>query len=537
MKKLLLLLSSAFIMQSDIYAQTPVWSTDIAPILYNNCASCHRPSGIGPFELLTYNDAKNKATSISASVTTGYMPPWPPDAHYNRLAHERLLSQADIDKIKDWAANGAPQGDPNLAPPPPTFSPDGELPGTPDKEIQIPTFTSTASSGDVYQCFTIPSNLASDKFMTAFEAIPGNRDIVHHVIVYADTTGTCAQLDAQHPGPGYVSFGGPGTDEAIMIGAWVPGTIPMTLPDGFGIRIPKNADIVLQIHYPAGSAGQVDSTRLKMYFSSSSSLRNVSIDPLMNHLDPTGTICAMIPNDGLNIPANQTKVYKQEARYASTFLGDISLLGVAPHMHLIGRSINCYTTKGGDTTKLIDIPKWDFSWQGLYFFRNITKIPSGSVVHSEAFFDNTSSNPYNPSNPPQNVTAGEATTDEMMITYLIWTRYQAGDENKKIDSSALVPLGIESKTTVYSDQELFTPYPNPSSNQIYVKYYLKNADEVSIDIVDLQGRVITQLSNKKHVSQGYHAEPYSVAEIPSGNYILQLHTSRGNFTEKISIQH
>lgn len=534
MKKLLLFSTLLSLTQLTAQAQTPVWSTDIAPILYNNCASCHRPSGIGPFELLTYADAKSKAGSIASSVDTRYMPPWPPSPAFSRLAHERLLSQSDIDKIKNWAANGAPEGDPNLAPPVPSFSTDGDLTGTPDLVTQIPTFTSTATTGDVYQCFVIPSNQSAEKFITAFEAIPGNRDIVHHVLVYADTTGVCAQLDANHPGPGYVSFGGPGTDAAFMLGGWVPGTQPMQFPTNFGVRLPKNADVVIQIHYPAGSAGQVDSTKIKFYFSSSSNLRNVRIDPVMNHLG--GAFCTMQPDANLFIPANQTKLYTQTSPVLSLLQTDVTLLGVAPHMHLIGRSINCFAVKGNDTTKLIDIPDWDFSWQGFYFFRKLIRLQQGNTVYSEAFFDNTTSNPYNPSNPPQMVTAGEATTDEMMITYLIWTPYQAGDENIDIDTSTLVSVGVkEIEGTVYGEQEFFAPYPNPTTNQLYVKYYLQKNTNVRISITDISGKEIKQLVNQNKEA-GYHAQPYSVNDIPAGVYLLQMQTADNHFTHKVTIQ-
>src|SRR5690606_9210214 len=109
--------------------------------------------------------------------------------------------------------------------------------------------------------------LGTEKFISAFEAIPGNREIVHHVLVYADTSGDCAALDALTQTPGYVSFGGVGSNNATLIGGWVPGTQPLQMPDSFGIRIAPNADIVIQIHYPAGSVGKVDSTKIKFYFS------------------------------------------------------------------------------------------------------------------------------------------------------------------------------------------------------------------------------------------------------------------------------
>lgn len=515
-------------------AQTPVWSTDIAPIMYNNCVSCHRPSGIAPFELLTYQTTITRASSIYASVTSGYMPPWPPNAHYNRLAHERLLSQADIKKIQDWVAGGKPEGDPNLAPPPPTFSPDGDLIGTPDLVTPIPTFTSTATTGDVYQCFVVPSGLSAEKYISAFEAIPGNRDIVHHVLVYADTSGECAALDAAHQGPGYVSFGGVGSNNAIMIGGWVPGTQPMQMPDSFGIRIPKNADIVIQIHYPAGSAGMIDSTKIKFYFSSlpTPNIRQVRIDAVLNH---QGALCTLTPGGSLIIPANQTKSYLEKSSISS-LVGDISLLGIAPHMHLIGRSINAYGVKNGDTLKLIDIPKWDFSWQGFYMFRKIIKLNAGTDLYSEAFYDNTSNNPFNPSNPPKLVTAGEETTDEMMLTFFIWSYYQPGDENKFIDPSTPVALGGISSPTGYASQELFAPYPNPSAGLLYVKYFLQQPSDVTITLTDIQGRQIKELVKNQTVSSGYHVQPYSLSEVPSGVYLLQMHSAGKVYTEKVTIQ-
>ncbi len=511
-------------------AQTPVWSTDVAPILYDNCVTCHRPGGIGTFDLITYNDAVSKAAVISSAVSTRYMPPWPPSTDYSRLAHERVLAQSDIDKIKDWAANGTPQGDISKAPPIPTFNPDGDLAGTPDMVSKIPNYTSTAVNGDVYQCFVVPSNLSTEKFITAFEAIPGNRDIVHHVLVYADTTGTCAGLDAASPGPGYLSFGGVGTNSAILLGGWVPGTQPIVMPNGFGLRVPKNADIVIQIHYPQGSNGQVDSTKIKFYFSSSSSVRSVRMDPILNH---DGVYCTQTPPN-LFIAANQTATFVQKSTIWG-LLGDVSILGVTPHMHLIGRSINAYgVLPNGDTDKYINIPKWDFSWQGFYNFRKIKKVPQGSAIYSEAFYDNTSSNPYNPSSPPKDVSLGEATTDEMMLTFFLWTPYQAGDENIVMDTTS--PVSIKEKYTYYNEQEFFTPYPNPAQNNLTVKYYFKKADKINIELTDIQGRIVKVMEQDKLAKVGYTATSYRIDDIPNGIYILRMRTSAKQFSHKVIVE-
>jgi hypothetical protein len=502
-------------------AQTPVWSTDVAPILFNKCASCHRPTGIAPFSLLTYNDAKSEAGSIASAVQTRNMPPWPPDPAYNALAHERLLTQNEIDKIKNWVTGGTPQGDPNLAPPQPQFNANGDIPGTPDLSIQIPTYTSTASTGDVYQCFVIPSNQAAEKYITAFEAIPGNREIVHHVLVYADTSGVCAGLDAASPGPGYTSFGGVGSNDAKLIGGWVPGTAPIQMPNGFGIRLPKNADIVVQIHYPAGSNGQKDDTKINFFFSSSA-VRSVSIDPVLNHFTNI--------SPALNIPANQVKNFTEKQPIPF----NASVLGVAPHMHLIGRNISVFGVPlaSTDTQKYIRINNWNFQWQGFYMFKKIKKVSAGTTLYSIAFYDNTSGNPFNPSNPPQNVTAGEATTDEMMLTYFIWTQYQAGDENIIIDST----VGLQVPEVLYGKQELFAPYPNPVTNELVIKYYLANNEMCSLDIIDMNGRVVKQMAGNGIKAAGYHIDKHSVADLTNGIYTLRLHSADKILTQKLVVR-
>jgi hypothetical protein len=524
MNKFLLLLVSIIATNSS-HAQTPVWSTDIAPILYNKCATCHRSGGIAPFQLLDYNDAQTHSGTIAAQVQNRTMPPWPPDPSYNRLAHERLLSQQEIDKISNWVNGGAPSGTISAAPPVPTFSNTGDLPGTPDHITKMPVFTSTASTGDVYQCFVIPSGISTDKYITALEAIPGNRGIVHHVLVYADTTGICHNRDVASPGPGYVNFGGVGTDSAILLGVWVPGGAPLQYPSGFGALLPKNADIVLQVHYPAGTAGQVDSTEIHFFFSTTPVTHAIRIDPILNH-----TSSSIISPYPLSIPANQTKTFSEH--FLTPLQG--SLLGVMPHMHLIGKSINCFSVSGSDTQKYIRINDWNFHWQGFYMMRKLVKIPGFSTLYSQAYYDNTTNNPENPSSPPITVNAGESTTDEMMITYFIWTPYQAGDENIVIDNSPLVDLGVAGN--YYKQDELFQPYPNPAKKELTIKCYFNNEITADVELVDIQGRLIKTFIKQEKL-KGYIARPYSVEDIPNGTYILRMRAGEKILTEKIAIEH
>jgi hypothetical protein len=405
--------------------------------------------------------------------------------------------------------------------------------GTPDLVVKIPTYTSTATSasGDIYQCFTIPSHLVADKYIRAFEAVPGNPSIVHHVLVYSDTTGTCASLDAATPGPGYPNFGGVGTDQAVMLGGWVPGSQPMSYPTGFGVRIAKNADIVLQIHYPAGSATMKDSTEVHFYFAPTTTpVRNVSIQPLLYH--------GLNISSPLSIPANTTRSFLETLPGAYTSLmGDMTLLGMAPHMHLIGKNIKSYAVHpAGDTDQLIRINKWDFHWQGFYMLPKLKKIPAGTALYADAFYDNTTANPENPSSPPQNVTAGEATTDEMMLVFFVYTNYAAGDENIIADSS-FYANSVKQVSNYYHGQELLDVCPNPAVSDIVIKCHFEEAGQGSITLMDMQGRIVKQFLSNETISQGYTAFRYSVAGIPPGTYSLVLSTSQKILSQKLVVIH
>ncbi|MCS7073167.1 MAG: cytochrome c, partial [Bacteroidia bacterium] len=209
------LLFGYFLFCTAVSAQTPTWSEDVASIVYSKCSSCHHTGGIAPFSLMNYQEAQDNALGILNAVSSRYMPPWPPDPTYRRYAHEKFLSDAEINTIVSWINGGTPQGNPNLAPTPPTFNNNGLL-QNPDLTLTIPTYTSTATNFDIYRCFAIPSGLTTDKFLQGLEIIPGNPSIVHHVLVFVDTTGTCQQLDNNDPLPGYTSFGGVGTNNAQL---------------------------------------------------------------------------------------------------------------------------------------------------------------------------------------------------------------------------------------------------------------------------------------------------------------------------------
>ncbi len=436
-----ILLPTFLLISLNLSAQT--WADDIACIVYSHCSKCHSPGNIAPISLMNYAEAYDARYGIQGAVTSRVMPPWKSDPTFAHHVGERLLTDEEIALIDAWVNNGAPEGIVGNAPPPPVFASTEEI-QNPDLTVQIPTYTiPSVLQNDLYRVFAIPASLPGSRFITGIEVIPGNRSVVHHVLVYQDSTGQALAQDAADPLPGYTAFGGIGVFGAKLIGAWVPGSGAEFFPTNMGIRLPQNTAIVLQIHYPVDGAGQVDSTRINFQLSDGS-LREVAIAPVLNH-------STSMTNGPLTVPANQVKTFQEQY----TVPVQVTLLAVAPHAHLICTSMKAFgITFQGDTIPMIDIPEWDFHWQGSYNFQKPIKIPPLTKLVGFATYDNTVNNPDNPNSPPQTVNLGEATTDEMMLFYFSYTGYQPGDENMVIDTSSHTPHHLDCETnTVISAVE------------------------------------------------------------------------------------
>ena len=507
MKRQITLLYLCLTIGSIAHAQTLTWADNIAPLLYKNCTSCHRQGGAAPFSLMTYNEAKNYKTSIHHAVMSGHMPPWPPDTTYSQLARPKALSAKDKQAILDWAIGDAPDGNPAKAPAPPQYL-SGSFIKNPDFVVRAPKYTVTSTRDD-YRCFPIKSGLSVDKFITQMECIPGNGRIVHHVLIFQDQSNKCFDLDALDTKPGYESFGGIGSNSAQLIGGWVPGSQPHVMPRGMGIRLKANANIVLQVHYAPGSTNQADSTQLLLKLETGA-LREAFIAPIVNH-------AISLINGPLFIPANTTKTYNTKFSIAN----NATIISASPHMHYIGQKIKSWAvTPNNDTIKFIKIDNWDFHWQGTYLFKKAIKIPIGSAIHGEAFYDNTVNNIHQPSSPPKDVSLGESTTDEMLLIYFTFLAYQAGDEN--IDLEAATTLtGVND--IPLEKAELFC-YPNPATSDLNIKFNLKESSKTDIQIFDYQGIMLKTWYNESGV-KGENERRLNIADLPNGMYLVKINAA------------
>lgn len=505
-----LLLAASF----GAYAQSINWANDIAPILYENCAKCHRDGGLGHFSLIGYANAFSNRFQMQEETTAKRMPPWKPDPSYRSYAHENRLSDAEIQRISDWVDGGAVSGDLSQAPPDPVFNDDSEV-GMPDHVLMTPFYTVTATD-DEYRCFVIPNGLNQVSYLRGLEALPGNHEVVHHILIYEDTTGQAKLLDAETPNePGYVNFGGPGVNGARLVGAWVPGARTILTPPFMGVKLKPGADLIVQMHYPKGVTGMSDQTRLNFFFTpSNQGIREIKLTPILNH-SPLS-----LENGPLNIPPNEIKTY--HAKF--TLPQNVSVISVAPHMHNIGRNIVCFgVTLQNDTIPLIRINDWDFHWQGGYFFQQVQKLPIGTKLHAYATYDNTEDNPNQPSFPPNTVTQGESTTDEMMLVYFAYMAYQPGDENILLDSSLLssaLPFVPENQKL-----RLLSLSPNPAQDFVDIQFDLKETSNCRISVIAPNGQIVQSTSEEKALPPGTCQKHLDVSQLPSGVYFVEVQTS------------
>lgn len=372
----------------------------IAPILWENCTSCHRPGEVGPFSLLTYQDAVKRAKFLKEITHDRRMPPWKPEPSLVGFHDERRLSDEQLAIISQWVATGAAEGDPNDLPERPTF-PTGWHLGEPDLILQMSEPYSVPADGpDVNRCFVIPTSLTEDRMVSAVEFRPGNRSVVHHSIMFLDASGAARELDRQDDQPGYRSFGGAGVKPTGGLGAWLPGTVTRHLPDGMAKYIKKGSDLVLQVHYHPTGKAETDQSSVGIYFAKTPTEKIV-----------TGIA---VTQPALRLPAGRARCDVKTR--CEPLPVDVNVLGISPHMHDLGREFKVSARlPGGEYVPLIWIKDWDFKWQGTYQFSKPVRLPKGTVICLHAVYDNSAENPKNPHKPPREVTWGEQATDEMCL--------------------------------------------------------------------------------------------------------------------------
>jgi hypothetical protein len=412
---------------------TPTFSKDVAPILYKNCTNCHRPGEIGPMSLLSYQDARPWAKSIATRVAAGTMPPWHADPTYGEFSNDRRLSEKDRAVILAWASQGAPEGNPQDLPSAPQYT-DGWQLGKPDAVFAMGEDYPVPPSGTIeYKYFEVPTNFTEDKFVQAFEVRPGDRSVVHHVIVFARQppkpapAGEAKQGEAKPKPKPPIEFA-PGMDipkdeevaaakrapandrpepkgnPGAFVAAFAPGQAVRVYQEGTAIRIPAGATLIFQMHYTASGKATTDRTKIGMTFAKAKPRQEV--------------IVAALLNGNFTLPAGSpdTRVDAQ-----MTLNRDMTVWSILPHTHVRGKRWQVAATyPDGHTEMLLAVPRYDFNWQTDYVYKQPLKLPAGTKVTTSAWYDNSAANKSNP-DPTADVHWGDQTWQEMQFTAFAFT--------------------------------------------------------------------------------------------------------------------
>jgi hypothetical protein len=370
------------------------YSQEVAPLLLEKCAACHRRGGIGPWAMDSYETVKGWSAMVREVVSTRRMPPWHADPDIGHFANDRSLSTEQIRILADWAEAGAPRGegpDPLLE----RVSEDDEgWPlGKPDIVIEAPTQDIPAQGVLDYRYADVPLPIDRDIWVRAVHLKPSDASVVHHEFAFLKFPAghEAAEPDVQMGINGFFA-------------AFAPGLVPQQFPDGSGQFVPKGTVIQFQQHYtPTGRATQ-DRSRLAIYLLDAPPARELRV--------------ASAHNTRFRIPALEP-AYPSKAHIR--FNEDVVLHALFPHMHLRGRSAR-YEARlpNAKVQPLLSVPRYRFGWQTLYFLREPLPLPASTEVTLNVTYDNSPLNPSNP-DPERAVYWGEQTTDEMLIGYLLYT--------------------------------------------------------------------------------------------------------------------
>ncbi|MDZ4829072.1 MAG: hypothetical protein SGJ09_02600 [Phycisphaerae bacterium] len=377
----------------------PSYAADVARILDARCVECHRTGGGAPFALTSYNDAKRKARTIAAVVASRQMPPWPPTQGAETFRHARRLDDADIATLVAWVDADCPPGDLSNLSPRSASAPIQPL-GAPDLAMTVGRpFHVPASGRDIYRYFALPLNLDATQFLSAIEIRSSEPSVVHHVLFYLDGSGTAHSREDQGGQPG---FDGARLNHLRPVGGWAVGMSAQRFPLGLGHPLTKGGDLVLQVHFhPDGKSRDV-ALEVALYYCKEPPAREL----LEFQLPP-----AFGRTYGIDIPAGDPAYVVHDTW---TLPADIDLVSVWAHAHMVCVAAEAHATlPDGKKVELLTIPRWNFNWQMRYDFATPVRLPKGTVVEGRLVYDNSGDNPNNPHVPPERVTWGEQTTDEM----------------------------------------------------------------------------------------------------------------------------
>ncbi len=440
----------------------PDYYRHVKPILDANCVTCHVDGGIGPFRLTDYASARDHARSVYLATRARRMPPFPPGGDSPRFTHESHLTDEEIAILANWSWVNAPAGDAREAK---VVAPRASESIRADVRLDIGrNFAPNAQLSDEYRCFILEPKLSGERFLSGYDIAPGNRKVVHHVLMYelpGNLKDEALQLErAENDGRGgYTCFGGPRVGSGLQpIGAWAPGSAGVKFPTGTGARLRDGSSLLVQVHYNLANGAAPDRTAINLELAP----QGTKLKPLLNFgpVAPVEVACAGTtpsdPKDACSREAAYARVLqlnnsrgnqrRRDGRDLKTCNQPLewfqhpvdvtrietsceyavparfTVYGVLGHMHYLGRSIKLEILHpDGSSHVLLDIPRWDFHWQGFYWLQEPVGVKAGDKLRIACVFDNSKANqPYlnGEQRQPRYRVWGEGTEEEMCLGYV-----------------------------------------------------------------------------------------------------------------------
>ncbi|MDX1934456.1 MAG: redoxin family protein [Capsulimonadales bacterium] len=373
---------------------TPTYHGAVEHILRAKCVSCHRTGGVAPFALDTYESVKARAAMLRYVTERGLMPPWFAAKNAGGpWRNDMSLPDADRKTLYAWIEGGMPAGDPKDAPAPVRYT-GGWTIGKPDAVFELPRPIAVKATGTMpYQNVNVPTGFTEDRWVRKIEVMPGDRRVVHHVLVFVRTPETAATGGRERLAERAEELGG-------FFGVYVPGNSALIYPDGLAKRIPRGAVLRFQIHYTPNGTATTDRTKIGLVFAETpprSEVHTASIANLRFAIPPGADHHEVTAQ--LRVPT------------------DVRVLSYLPHMRVRGKAARYEHTREGKTTTLLDIPRYDFNWQLNYVLAEPLDVRAGDQVTFRAWYDNSDRNPANP-DPGKTVRWGAQTFDEMHLGYV-----------------------------------------------------------------------------------------------------------------------
>ncbi len=389
----------ALLASSRSGAEEPInFVSHVAPILREHCVSCHSPGAVGPFSLLSFDDASKRARMIATVTASRFMPPWLPASDSPPFDGERRLLDSEIEILAKWAAAGAPRGEGEVALPP--VVEDGWRLGTPDAIVEMEEAYEVPADGpEVFRNFVLRLDLGQRRFVRAVELRADNPRLIHHAILNLDPTDSSRRLDEQDDLPGYdgmQAFTRALSPDGHFV-SWTPGKVSFAGYSDMAWELPRSADLVLETHLLPTGRRESLKVRLGLYFAEKPPSRHPVILRLGSKtIDIAAGDSAHRVEDAVTLPTGS------------------SLLSVYPHAHYLCREMEATAVlPSGREILLLRIDNWDFNWQDLYRYQTPIDLPAGTVIRMAYTYDNSTANARNPHDPPRRVVYGPSSNDEM----------------------------------------------------------------------------------------------------------------------------